>query len=148
MIRKNKPGRGKKKNRKSFLESVFRDDDSQINDISKYSVIFTIAAVPLCGILYGIKGIIVFILCAILMMLNLGWLKELADILLGNSGERAVKARSFAKFFTLYLLLGLCLYAIIAIWKTDVIPILLGISTLVVGIFCVSMKELFRSNKG
>lgn len=148
MTKKNKSYSGKKIKRKDFLASIFHDNDSQINDISKYSLIFTLVAIPLCGIFYGLKGIIVFVLCAILMLLNLGWLKELVDILIVHSEERTAKIKNFAKFFILYLLLGLCLYAIIAIWKTDVIPLLLGISTLVAGIFCVSMKELFRSNKG
>ena len=82
------------------------------------------------------------------MFLNLGWMKELVDLIISNGTDRVDKTKNFAKFFVLFLLLGFCLYAIIAIWETDVIPLLLGISTLVAGIFCVSMKELFRSKKG
>jgi hypothetical protein len=132
-----------------FFVSIFRDKDSQINDIARYSLMFIAVITPLCLIMHGLKGMIVFLLSAILMFLNLGWLKELVDLLISDTADRAGKTRNFAKFFVLFLLLGFCLYAIIAIWETDVVvPLLLGISTLVAGIFCVSMKELFRSKKG
>jgi len=140
MIRKNNP-------LYRMFEKIFNDQDILIRDIAKFSLIFTAIGIPFSLVLFGIDGMIIFTVCSILMLLNLGWLKELVDLITSGSSEKKVRTRGLAKFFGMYMLLGICLYVIIAIRGMEVVPLLLGISTLVIGTFCVSMKELFRRSR-
>ena len=126
--------------------SIIKDQDTQIRNIAKFSVLFIYITAPLCGILFGIRGILVFILSALLMLINFSILKETVDLLISKYSSKKRNSAVLPKFLVLFLLLAICLYAIINIWKTEVIPLLLGISTLVAGIFCVSLKE-FRRKK-
>jgi len=130
-----------------MFEKIFNDQDILIRDIAKFSLIFTAIGIPFSLVLFGIDGMIIFTVCSILMLLNLGWLKELVDLITSGSSEKKVRTRGLAKFFGMYMLLGICLYVIIAIRGMEVVPLLLGISTLVIGTFCVSMKELFRRSR-
>lgn len=140
MIRKNNP-------LYRMFEKIFNDQDILIRDIAKFSLIFTAIGIPFSLVLFGIDGMIIFTVCSILMLLNLGWLKELVDLITSGSSEKKVRTRGLAKFFGMYMLLGICLYVIITIRGMEVVPLLLGISTLVIGTFCVSMKELFRRSR-
>jgi FtsH-binding integral membrane protein len=76
------------------------------------------------------------------MLLNLAWLKELVELITSRSSEKKARTKGLAGFFFMYLLFGLCLYVIISIRGVELVPLLLGISTLVFGTFCVSIKEL------
>lgn len=100
----------------------------------------------MCGIFFGIRGILVFILSSLLMLINFSILKETVDLLISKYSNKKRNNAAFPKFLVLFLLLAICLYAIINIWKTEVVPLLLGISTLVAGTFCVSLKE-FKKKK-
>jgi hypothetical protein len=130
-----------------MFKKIFDDQDIMIRDIGKFSLIFTAIGIPFSLVLFGIDGMIIFAVCSILMLLNLGWLKELVNLITSGSSEKKVRAKGLAKFFGMYMLLGICLYVIIAIRGMEVVPLLLGISTLVIGTFCVSMKELFRRSR-
>lgn len=78
------------------------------------------------------------------MLINFGILKETVDLLISKYSSKKRNSAAFPKFLVLFLLLAICLYAIINIWKTEVVPLLLGLSTLVAGTFCVSLKEFKR----
>jgi hypothetical protein len=118
-----------------------------VRDIAKFSLIFTAIGIPFSLVLFGIDGMIIFAVCSLLMLLNLGWLKELVDIITSESSGKQVEMKGFARFFGMYLLLGICLYVIITIRGLEVVPLLLGVSTLVFGTFCVSVKELLRRSR-
>jgi hypothetical protein len=140
MIRKNNPIY-------RIVKTIFNDQDVLIRDIAKFSLIFATIGTPFSLIFFGIDGMLTFAVCSILMLLNLGWLKELVDLITSRSSEKKARTKGLAGFFFMYLLLGLCLYVIIAIRGVELVPLLLGISTLVFGTFCVSMKELLRRSR-
>lgn len=130
-----------------IIKGIFEDEDSMVRSIGKFSLLFMIIGIPFCLIFYGLYGMIIFLVCSVLMLLNLGWLKELVDIITIKSDKKKTGFKGFAGFFVLYLLLGISLYVIISLRGMEVVPLLLGISTLVFGTFCVSLKELFRRSK-
>jgi hypothetical protein len=130
-----------------IFKKIFNDQDTMVRDIAKFSLIFTAIGIPFSLVLFGIDGMIIFAVCSLLMLLNLGWLKELVDIITSESSGKQVEMKGFARFFGMYLLLGICLYVIITIRGLEVVPLLLGVSTLVFGTFCVSVKELLRRSR-
>jgi uncharacterized membrane protein HdeD (DUF308 family) len=130
-----------------IVKTIFNDQDVLIRDIAKFSLFFASIGTPFSLIFFGIDGMFTFAVCSILMLLNLGWLKELVDLITSRSSEKKAGTEGLAGFFFMYLLFGLCLYVIIAIRGVELVPLLLGISTLVFGTFCVSMKELLRHSR-
>jgi hypothetical protein len=130
-----------------IVRTIFNDQDLLIRDIAKFSLIFASIGTPVSLIFFGIGGMFTFAVCSLLMLLNLGWLKELVDLFTSRSSEKKSRTKGLAGFFFMYLLFGLCLYAIIAIRGVELVPLLLGISTLVFGTFCVSFKEILRRSR-
>jgi|GEM_PF-4029825 len=133
------------RNLEILLSKTFKVEDSTLRDIVLFSIIYTAVMVVISVPLFGWWGAAQFIVMAAVMLLNFRWLKEIVDVITSRAaGEKVGHPADVLKFVFRYLLIGIALYAIITLQRPDALPLLLGLSNMVAGVFGAAIKETFR----